>query len=335
MGQLIPIPKYKLIDLYKRQKLSIRKIAKIFNCDGRTIHRKLRAFNIKTRSPSEAAIKIHISKSKLKYYYLHKKLSTNKIAKIYNCDDFSILKKLRAYGIRVRTQSEAISKYPKYNFNGSLKEKAYMIGFRLGDLHVERNCQLIIVQCSSTLLEQIRLIKSLFNKYGHVRIYKTHRLSGKRNIIDICCHLNKSFEFLLPKSDRIPNWVRRNKRFFISFLAGYTDAEGWIGLANVKRERKRPVFQISSYDKNILNQIWINLQKLKIICPKARISQEKSEINKQHQDCWSLRVNKYISLLRLLDLLEPYIKHPIKKLGIKKIKSNIIRRPYVRNFIYC
>jgi len=335
MGHYIPIPKYKLIDLYRKQKLSIRKIAKTYNCNGRTIHRKLRAFNIKTRSPSEAATKIHISKSKLKYYYLHKKFSTNKIAKIYNCDDFTIFKKLRAYGIRIRTKSEAISKYPRYDFNGNLKEKAYIIGFRLGDLHVERNCQLIIIRCSSTRLEQIRLIKNLFNKYGHVHIHKTHRLSGKRNIIDIRCHLNKSFDFLLSKIDRIPIWIRRNKRFFISFLAGYTDAEGWIGLANVKRKRKQPVFQISSHDKNILNHIWINLQKLKIICPKPRISQEKSERNKQHQDCWSLRVNKYVSLLKVLDLLEPYIKHPRKKFGIKKVRLNIIRRPYVRNFIYC
>ena len=293
MGQLIPIPKYKLIELYKRRKLSIRKIAKIYPCHWTTIYRKLRAFNIEIRSPSEAATKIHISKSKLKYYYLHEKLSTCEIAKIYNCDDFTILKKIHAYNIKVRTRSEAISKYPKYNFNGSLREKAYMIGFRLGDLYVERNCQLIIVQCSSTRLEQIRLIKNLFSKYGHIRIRKTHRVFGGRNVIDICCHLNKSFEFLLPKTDRVPEWIRQNKRFFIPFLAGYTDAEGWIGLSDVKRKKKQPAFQVSSYDKNILGQIWINLQKLGVICPKVGLHRPKSKKRKQNQNSWILGVNKY------------------------------------------
>ena len=334
MGEFISIPKYKLTELYKRKKLSIREIAKTYHCYGSTIHRKLRVFNIKTRSSSEAATKIHISKTKLKYYYIHKKLSTYKIAKIYNCDDFTILKKLRAYRIKARSQSEAISKYPKHNFNGGLKEKAYMVGFRLGDLYIERNCQLIIVKGSSTYLEQIRLIKNLFSKYGHIHIRKTQRLSGKRNIIDICCYLNKSFEFLLPKIDRIPNWIRRNKRFFISFLAGYSDAEGWFGFTNIKRKWKQPIFQITTYDKNILNQIWVNLQKFGVVCPKIRLSRPKSKKYKRNQDCWSLGVNRQKSLLKLLNLLEPYIRHPKRKQIIKKMKLDIIHRSYVRNFIY-
>ena len=64
MGQFIPIPKYRLVNLYKKQKLALRKIAKMYNCYASTIQRKLRAFNIKTRSPSEAATKIHISKAR-------------------------------------------------------------------------------------------------------------------------------------------------------------------------------------------------------------------------------------------------------------------------------
>ncbi|MFH1509869.1 MAG: LAGLIDADG family homing endonuclease [Candidatus Nealsonbacteria bacterium] len=316
MGKLIYIPKYKLVELYKGQKFSVRKIAKIYNCDGRTIHRKLKVFGIKTRSPSEAATKVNIPKGKLRYHYIHKKLSTCKIAKIYNCDDFTIFKKLRTYGIKIRTKSEAISRYHRYNFKGNLREKAYMIGFRLGDLYVERNHHLMIVKCSSTYLEQIGLIKNLFNKYGHIRIRKTIRLSGKRNIIDICCHLNKSFEFLLPKKDIIPKWIRQNKIFFISFLAGYTDAEGWIGISGKK---KHLGFQIKTYDKNILYQIWLVLQRLKIIFPRPRIVQSKTKRPKQRKDYWGISVNKKESILKLLYLLQPYMKYLKKRKIIRKI----------------
>lgn len=333
MGQLISIPGYKLLELYRRKRLSIRKIAKLYNCDARTIHRKLLLYNIKTRSPSEAATKIFISKSKLKYYYIHKKLSTHKIAKIYNCDDFTIFKKLRAYEVKIRTKSEAISKYKKYNFNNNIKEKAYMIGFRLGDLYVERIYHLIIIRCSSTYQEQIKLIKNLFIKYGHIRINKTNRLSGERNIINICCHLNESFEFLLPKIDEIPGWIRQSRRLFLPFLAGYTDAEGWIGFYNGKYG-KRPKFQIATYDKNILKQIWANLQKLKIVCPEVRLVRAKSKEYRQNKDCWRLDISRHESLLKVLNLLEPYIKHLRKRSSIKKVKLNITQRLHARNFIY-
>ena len=323
MGKLIRIPKYKLVYLYKIRRLSVRKIAEKYNCDGRTIHRKLQSFNIKTRSPSEAATKIRISKSKLKYYYFRKRFSTYRIAKIYNCDDFTILKKLRANGIKVRTKSEAISKYKKYNFSGSLKEKAYIIGFRLGDLHVRKVYHLIIIQCSSTYSEQIKLIKNLFSKYGHIRIRKTSRLSGDRIITDICCHLNKSFEFLLSKNDEIPEWVNKNKRLFLPFLAGYTDAEGWIGFYN-GRYGKKPMFQIATYDKNILNQIRTNLQKLDIVPQKVRLVRAKSKKYKQNQDFWCLRISRQESLIRVLNFIKPYIKHLRKKRSLNSVLNFLI-----------
>jgi len=71
----------------------------------------------------------------LKELYLKKKLSSPKIAERLNCSPTFVRNKLREYGIPIRSLKEALllsntPKYPRYNFNGDLKEKAYLIGFR-------------------------------------------------------------------------------------------------------------------------------------------------------------------------------------------------------------
>jgi hypothetical protein len=58
----------------------------------------------------------------------------------------------------------------------------YLVGFALGDLRVRKiyqNSETIKVDCGSTKIEQINLIKNLFKKYGHVWISKP--TSKKKN----------------------------------------------------------------------------------------------------------------------------------------------------------
>ena len=146
---------------------------------------------------------------------------------------------------------------PRKDFSGKLIEKAYIIGFRLGDLGVRKiypNSKTITVASGSTIKEQIDLIDSLFKDYGKVRI-KT----AKNSKINIWVALNESFDFLLSKE--IPVWVERDKKLFLSFLAGFTDAEGNIGIYN-----KQAVFQMGNYNKKILLFINKNLNNLGIIC---------------------------------------------------------------------
>lgn len=120
----IVIPRNQLEDFYEKQRLSIRKLAKIYNCGATTIQ----------------------------------------LAKIYSCSFKTILNRFREYNIKTRDISEAHLKYPKKDFSGDLIEKAYIIGFRIGDLHVRRyeeNGKIILVQCGSTCPEQIILIRNL------------------------------------------------------------------------------------------------------------------------------------------------------------------------------
>lgn len=171
----ISISKDELEELYVHQKLNTYQIAEKLNCSQATIWKKLIKYAIPRRTPHELTSNIP-SKDELFHLYINKKLSTWKIEKEYGYSRGTIHRKLKEYGIKTRDLATANIKYEKLDFSGNLIEKAYIIGFRLGDLRVRKyykNSKTICVGCSSTIPEQITLIKQLFSEYGHVWINKS------------------------------------------------------------------------------------------------------------------------------------------------------------------
>ena len=137
--------------------------------------------------------------------------------------------------------------YQKNDFSGNLREKAYLIGFRLGDLRVRKiweNSETIHVDCGSTIKEQIELIKNLFKDYGQVWISKPN----KKGKVQMECYLNRTFEFLLSK--KIPEDLLKDKENFFAFLAGFTDAEGTIGIS-----KGMAYYSVVNQNKKYLNYI--------------------------------------------------------------------------------
>lgn len=311
----INILKTQLENLYTKKGLSTYKIAKIFKCEASTIYRYLKLYKIKTRQLK----RINLTKEKLEELYINQKFPLSKIAKIYKSSPVGVLKKMRKHKIPLRTLSEANTKYSKKDFNRSKVEKAYMIGFRLGDLRVRRSENLINVGCGTTKSAQIKLIKDLFNEYGPIWVGKT----DKRGARHVDCSLNLSFKFLLPKYKSIPKWILKNNKNFFSFLAGYTDAEGNIGIYD-----NRAKLRIRSYDTDILKDINIKLNSLNInslfgLDKKAHIDKRGF---RQNKDSWQIVINERESLLKFFNLIESLIKHKKRKNDLLKAKSNVISR---------
>src|SRR3989338_7451878 len=205
--------------------------------------------------------KIIIPKSELKRLYYEEKKSKYKIGELYNCSFKTVLNRMREFGMKPLSRSIIQSKYKKYNFSRDKIEKAYLLGFRLGDLNVYKTAnssEVIVVRCHTTREEQIELIKSLFKKYGKV----SYKFNDKDKSYYINCFLNNSFIFLLPNNDEVENWLNKNKKYSFSFAAGYIDAEANIGVYD-----GRARFKIDSYDKNIIFWLYGLFIKNKIICP--------------------------------------------------------------------
>jgi predicted DNA-binding protein YlxM (UPF0122 family) len=329
-AEKIIIPKQILKKLYYQNGLPTEQIGKQYGCSHATILNKMKLLRLRRRSRLGTRKPIFISKRELKSLYLRKKLSQNQIAKRNKCSICAIQKLLKRYRIKSRTLSEAQMKYPKYDFSENLIEKAYLIGFRLGDLSVTPAKLQIQASCSTSVPAQTKLIKSLFNKYTKVNINRKRFIKGQL-ITDIRCLLNKSFDFLLPKQDKIEPWILAEKKLFFAFLAGYVDAEGHI-FVRLQQKSKTPIagFQVQSYDKGILNQTWLKLNKLKIQCPRPRISKPKGYISQNgyanKKAMWRLTVNRKAALFLLINSIEPYVKHNKRKKAIRRAKINLIHR---------
>lgn len=329
-AQEIFIPKQTLKKLYYQKRLSTGKIGKLYHCSHATILNIMKIYKLKRRSQLGTRKPVVIPKKILKELYLDKKFSQSQIAKKMKCSICAIEKLMKKYQVKSRTLSESQMKYPKYNFSGNLIEKAYLTGFRLGDLNVEPAKLQIQVRCSTSRPAQVQLIKNLFSKYTHLDIKKT-RFINKQLITDIRCYLNKSFEFLLPKRDRVELWILKNKKFFFAFFSGYIDAEGYI-FTKLYKNSKTPAagLEISSCDKGILKQTWSKLDEIGIKCPKPKIKTPKGYVSKSRiinrGDSWRLGVYRKTALFSLLNSIEPHIKHDKRKKNLKNAKENLISR---------
>src|SRR3990167_7030353 len=165
-----------LENLYSKQRLSTLRIAKKLGFSQRTIHIRLKECHVPLREPGPS--RVIIPKQKLEYLYLKRRLSSRKIAKIYNCAYSTVDKIIKGYGFPVRTLAEAHIITSRLDFFGNLEEKAYLIGFRIGDLRVRKfykNSETILIDCGSTRREQIELVEKLFDKYGRVWISKPNK----------------------------------------------------------------------------------------------------------------------------------------------------------------
>ena len=334
------ITKKQLKNLYFKEKLSMVEIARRLGLKDHTaILYKFKKLGIKSRGHLGLTKPINLTKSGFEYLYYHRRLSLNKIAKMTHCSESGLERRFKYYNLKSRGYKNRACKYKKNDFSGDLIEKAYLIGFRLGDLNVRKSVSVIQVRCSSTIPEQILLIKRIFRNYTtpKTRTFMDYEFQMPKT--DIVCLVNNTFNFLLPKEDKIPNWIQRNKKIFFAFLTGYTDAEGCFHLHKAVKGGKIPfgVFEIQTQQKQIIYGLWKNMQKYEIFAPSPKISVKAGHIRsnnvKNNKDMWRIVVARKDSLWKLIHFLEPFLKHKKKLKMMSLIKENIIRRnevPYGR-----
>lgn len=330
----INIPKDQLENLYLHKRLSTDAIAEIFHCNHVTILNYLKLYGIPRRSKLGNRKPVQISKSKLFNLYRKKKMTQRQIAEKFGHSPYGIQRWMKLYGIASKTFYESHAVHPKKDFDGKLVEKAYLIGFRLGDLNVYKIRTLVQVRCSTTKAIQIELIEKLFKQYGKLHIWK-----AKRGTLEIVSLLNSTFDYLLPKNDGIEDWILNDNEYFLAFLAGYADAEGSYYLRkpySTIGKVEWGLFEIQTYDKNILTSIYDKLKSFGIEA-KLSMSRQSGYMDKRgirtNKDCWRVVINKKQSLWNFIKLIEPYHRHSDKIRDLKKVKDNLTRRnslPYCK-----
>jgi hypothetical protein len=261
---------------------------------------------------AESIRRIHVTKEELEHWYFDLKMTSVEIAEKLGCNDRHVREIMSKFGITLRNKSEAAIHYPCYPFSGDLVEKAYLIGFRLGDLNVFKDLetsQRICARSGTTVPEQVELIRSLFEQYGHINFRQ-----GTIGETQIECRLDLSFEFLLAKEDRIPKWAETNDAYFWAFAAGYADAEGHIA-SKQQGNNNDAVVEIQSCDLGILQGLEKGFNKRGVTCSlslKFKAGMIDKRGTRRNCDFYRLAIFRHASLDAFFRGVSPYLKHADK-----------------------
>ena len=112
---------------------------------------------------------------------------------------------------------------------------------------------------------------------------------------------------------------------FFSFLAGFIDAEGHIGVYNNMAR-----FAIGNYDKNILFKIYQKLNDCGINCKEPLSDHRKWKKNNEdyvyRENYWHFRIDRKAELLKLFKEIKPYLRHKNKVKALNMAVKNIYGR---------
>jgi hypothetical protein len=234
-----PPTKEDLQRLYLEQKLSARKIAKLYGLKyasektaESTILYHLKRNRIKRRDSTEHVRKVtdDMAKDWIRRYEAGeslKQIAGDEVSPV------TVFIHLRKRGVQLRDKIDALrkalTKHQKRPFSGDPREKAYLVGFAQGDLYVTRHGRAVRVKTGSTHPAMAELFVNLFGKYGPVYLYpRKAKVTGYEWSMD--ADLDESFQFLMEKSKTIPEFVIRRGKLFFDYLGGFFDAEGSISL---------------------------------------------------------------------------------------------------------
>ncbi|MDI6798513.1 MAG: LAGLIDADG family homing endonuclease [Candidatus Aenigmarchaeota archaeon] len=315
---------------------SIRKVAKLIQekygikMSKETVRRHL-SKAVKLRNKKEVMTMKRgnlLDEAKIVELYTKMLLSMKQIAKLFNASASGIKWILLKNGIKPRSKRGGlkirIGKYEKPSFNGTKVGRAYLIGITLGDLTVRRNSTFTIeVNTSTTRKTMINLLVDVFKEYSDGVICSTDEKRGFR----FCAYLDKSFDFLLKAKEDIEIIKEFNEEEFLSFLAGFFDAEG--SLINRKhRNSRRWVAKIGNTNRRILEIIKKYLEKIGIISNiylYSRKGKRHDYFNRRiinRKDYYVLEISRKKDCIKLLQLLP--IKHP-EKLERKELFLNNLK----------
>ncbi len=305
--------KFKLRHWYLDKQQSSYRIAEICGCDPKTVYYWLKKYNIPTRPKKTASV----SKTELNKLY-NAGLSLKTIGLRLGITPSAIYRKMVLFHLPRRSPWDTNTIHPRNNFSDNALEKAYLIGFRIGDLNVVKksNASSVKVKSNTTHVVQVRLMKSLFSQYGPVWVSSPE---SRKKVYHFTAHLNSSFNFLVPKPTIIPRWIFRSQIYFWVFLAGYIDAEG-----TIKIYAQRARLRIGSYDTIILGQIHQKLSSLQI--KNSFRLETKTGYNKQNGNFYRVDIMDRFALNQCLLKLLPYLKHQKRRLDAHTALQNVVAR---------
>ena len=341
-----PPTKQDLLRLYIEQKLSAAKIARVYGlryaspktAESTVLHH-LKKNGITRRDAADHIRKVTEEMVDAWVLRYQKGESLNQIAD-ETVGPVTVFNQLRRRGLQLRdkveAQIKAVTIHSKQPFMGDSLEMAYLLGFSLGDLGIAEHGRAVRVKLSTTHPAMENLFRILFSAKGPIYCYpRLNAIVGHQWALD--SDLDTSFKFLHGAKTR-PFELPLDEKIFLSFLAGFFDAEGSI---YYHRKGKGGAFELSITNTNfeLLQRISARLNQMGFhhALTRVRVDREKaiaSGMTHPSEFMWRIVVWRFEDVNRLLRTL--HLRHPEKmakseialRLGFRiapEIRNRIVR----------
>jgi len=249
-------------------------------------------------------------------------MSIRQIARVVGMSYGGTRKRLHKLG-KLRSKAEGRTHYQRNSFSGDSEERAYLLGLRAGDVNAwEKSPNTIEARVSTTHPAMANLFSSAFGNYGHLMRFAEPAYLPGHYRWQHKVHLDRSFDFLVPKPKMIPV----NTKEFYRFLAGYSDSECcWCVFPH--RARIKASWSVETLDAEIVCLIRERL-KLAGFHPSLRQSyhrghrKKNQEMDARERVKFRLRLDRRDEVVSLARILEPYSLHSEKIAKMQLIISH-------------
>ena len=248
----------------------------------------------------------------LRRLYWERRLSIRQTAAVIGMSYQGTRGRLLKLG-RLRSKAEGRTRYSRRSFSGEDGEKSYLLGLRAGDINAwSKSPNTIEVRVSTTHPAMSKLFTGAFEKYGHLMTFAERAYLQGHYRWQTKAHLDRSFEFLLPKPSRIPTQTEE----FYQFLSGYSDAECCL-CVYPKANRIRISWTVETLDARLIVQIKNKLA-LDGFHPVLYRKSQPDSGKKNHKRSSArkvkirIRLNRTAEVVKLAKILRCYSKHAEK-----------------------
>jgi hypothetical protein len=267
-----------------------------------------------------------ISAEVLRKLYVHDHLSILKVADHLGLPKTNVEHWMKKHGIDRRP----LRVYRRRSFDGDKLEKAYLLGYRFGDLYAYPDGLGISVSTTTTHPAMLILFLTCFEKYGHVVFLPAYNKKNHAFQWSAKVTLDSSFAFLLKTPHKIPSWITKDKLAFKWFLAGFIDAEGSVGISfQVMYDRwkvARPYLSFSNSNLALMKDLEIHTRRYHF---RFRLAQKGGTLTSRNgtmrrKDQWELILSRRGVLSDLLIELPIHHLEKVAKsaLALKLIRGN-------------
>lgn len=234
----------------------------------------------------------------------------------------STARKHTARQIQLRPRS--IPRYPRNPFSGDEIERAYLLGYRAGDVNAFQDSALTVTaRVSTTHRSMLEMFQSSFSNYGRcMMVPRRVFLTGYD--WQIFAYLDNSFRFLIPRPLGPPS----ESALLYVFTAGFSDSDGcWSVWERLRRTAFS--FDITSKNYSLLVVLALALKK-EGYHPHVYLSRKKGTVKVVKgregtrlitltEDTWTVVIRRRIEVKRLARDVLPYSRHPEKIAKMKLI----------------